>query len=217
MVTVSHLVKKLLENKPFLLEGLGRGIISHGNLADELKPKIEKELGKKVKDAAIIMALRRYSEELSEKATSNKKFNFKGEIMMKTNICDFNVIKTPSLLNKIKSLYNLVDLERGDSLNIIVGNNEVSIVTNEKHKNKVIRFLKGEKIVNKEFDLVALTIIFPGDFLHTPGIVFQSVRRLAWENINIFEIISTLTELTFIISKENSMKAYEVLQELVEE
>ena len=215
MVTVSHLVKKLLENKPFLLEGLGKGIISHGNLADELKPKIEKELGKKVKDAAIIMALRRYSEELSEKAPSNKKFNFKGEMMMKTNICDFNVIKTPSLLNKIKSLYNLVDLERGDSLNIIVGNNEVSIVTNEKHKDRVVRFLKGEKIINKEFNLVALTIVFSGDFLHTPGIVFQSVRRLAWENINILEIISTLTELTFIISKENSMKSYDVLQELV--
>ena len=215
MVTVSHLVKKLLENKPFLLEGLGKGIISHGNLADELKPKIEKELGKKVKDAAIIMALRRYSEELSERTLSNKIFNFKGEIMMKTNICDFNVIKTPNLLNKIKSLYNLVDLERGDSLNIIVGNNEVSIVTNEKHKDRVVRFLKGEKIINKEFNLVALTIVFSGDFLHTPGIVFQSVRRLAWENINILEIISTLTELTFIISKENSMKSYDVLQELV--
>ena len=36
-------------------------------------------------------------------------------------------------MNKIKLLYNLVDLERGDSLNIIVGNNEVSIVTNEKN------------------------------------------------------------------------------------
>ena len=215
MVTVSHLVKKLLENKPFLLEGLSKGIISHGNLAEELTPKIEKELGKKVKDAAMIMALRRYSEELSKKIPPNKKFSFKGEIMMKTNICDFNVIKTPSLLNNIQSLYNLVDLERGDFLNIIVGNNEVSIVTNEKHKDRVTKFLKDEKIVNREFDLVALTIIFSGDFIHTPGIIFQAARKLAWENINVFEVISTLTELTFIIGKRDSMKAYEVLQEII--
>jgi len=215
MVTVSHLVKKLLENKPFLLEGLGKGIISHGNLAGELKPKIEKELNKKVKDAAIVMALRRYSQELEEKSFPVKKINFSGQIIMKTNICDFNIIKTPSLLNNVKSLYNLVDLERGDFLNIIVGNNEVSIVTNEKHKDKIAKFLKDEKIVNKEFNLVALTIIFSGDFIHTPGIIFQAVRKLAWENINILEIISTLTELSFIISKENSMKAYEVLQEII--
>ena len=215
MVTVSHLVKKLLENKPFLLEGLGRGIISHGNLADELKPKIEKELGKKVEDTAIIMALRRYSDELDKKHSLSKKFNFSGEIMMKTNVCDFNVIKTPSLLAKIKSLYNLVDLERGDFLNVIVGNNEVSIVINEKHKDRIIKFLKGEKIINKESDLVSLTTLFSDDFIYTPGIIFQAVRKLAWENINIFEIISTMTELTFIISKKDSMKAYEVLQELV--
>ena len=215
MVTTSHLVKKLLENKPFLLEGLAKGIISHGNLAEDLKPKIEKELGKKVEDAAIIMALRRYSEELSKKYPVSKKFNFSGEIMIKTNVCDFNVIKTPNLLTKIKSLYNLVDLERGDFLNIIAGNNEVSIVINEKHKDKIIKFLKGEKIINKEFDLVALTIIFSKGFIHIPGIIFQAVRKLAWENTNIFEIISTMTELTFIISKKDSMKAYDVLQELV--
>ena len=215
MVTISHLVKKLLEDKPFLLEGLGRGIISHGNLADELKPKIEKELGKKVKDAAIVMALRRYSEELNKKLIPSKKIDFSREIMMKTNICDFNFIKSPQLLTKLKSLYNLADLERGDFFNIIVSNNEVSIVISEKHKGKLLKILKGEKIISKEFNLVSLTIIFSEGFIHTPGIVFQVVRKLAWENINIFEIISTLTELTFIISKKDSMKAYETLQELV--
>lgn len=217
MVTVSHLTKKLLEDKPFLLEGLGKGIISHGNLAEELKPKIEKELGKKVKEPAIVMALRRYAAELEQKKFAGKKFNFSGEIMMKTNICDFNLIKTPSLLEKIKSLYNVVDLERGDFLNIIIGGNEVSIVINEKHKDKIQKSLKGEKMLNQEKGLVSLTIIFSKDFIHTPGIVFQLVRKLAWENMNIFEIISTQTELTFIISKKDSMKAYEVLQELVGE
>jgi aspartokinase len=215
MVTVSHLARKLLENKPFLLEGLSRGIISYGNLADELKPKIEKELGRKVKDAAIVMSLRRYAEELSKKSSAAKKFNFSGELMIKTNICDFNVVKTPHLLSKLKLLYSLVDLERGDFLNIILGNNEVSIAINEKHETKVARFLKDEKVLNKESNLVALTIIFSDDFIHTPGIVFQIVRRLAWDNINIFEIISTLTELTFIISKKDSMRAYEVLEKIV--
>ncbi|MBL7054535.1 hypothetical protein ISS05_02145 [Candidatus Woesearchaeota archaeon] len=215
MVTTSHLVKKLLENKPFLLEGLSKGMISHSSLAEELKPKIEGELNKKVKDAAIIMALRRYSEELNEKLMLSKKFNFSGEINMKTHICDFNVLKTQPLLAKIKSLYNLVDFEKGDFLNIIVGNNEVSIVINEKHKDKLLKFLKDEKIINKEFGLVALNITFSGDFIHTPGIIFQVVRKLAWENINVFEVISTMTELTFIIGKKDSMNSYDIMDQLV--
>ena len=81
---------------------------------------------------------------------------------------------------------------------------------------KLIKFLSGEKILNKEQSLVALTIIFTADdFVHTPGVVFNAVRKLAWNNINIYEIVSTMTELTFILSKRDSMKAYDVLQELL--
>jgi len=216
MVTVSHLVKKYVSENSFLLEAMSKDLISHGNLAEQLKPEIERELGNKVKESAIVMALRRYAEELQSFDKKIKKFSFKGEIIMRTNIIDFNVVKSSNLLNKIKNIYNLVNFDKGDTLNIILGSNEVSIVTNEKYKDKFSDFLKGEKIINKEFDLVALTIIFEGkNFLITPGVIFTAIRKLAWEQINIFEIVSTMTELSFILSKKDSMKAYNVLQELV--
>ena len=216
MVTVSHLVKKYVRENSFLLEAMGKELISHGSLAEQLKPEIEKELGKKVKESAIVMALRRYQEELQGFDKKIKSFKFKGEIILKTNIIDFNVIKSQSLLNKIKNLYSLVNFERGDTLNIILGNNEISIITNEKYKDKITDFLKGEKVLNKEFDLVALSISFTGEnFFDTPGVIFTAVRKLAWETINIYEIVSTMTELTFILSNGDSMKAYNVLHELI--
>lgn len=60
---------------------------------------------------------------------------------------------------------------------------------------------------------MALTIVFHDDFIHTPGVVYNVLRRIGWEQINIFEIISTLTELTLIVRKQDSMKAYEVLED----
>jgi len=216
MVTVSHLVKKCVSENSFLQEAMSKELISYGNLAEQLKPEIEHELGKKVKDAAIIMALRRYADELQGYDKKIKRFSLKGEIIMRTNIIDFNVIKSSDLLNKIKNLYNLVDFRRGDILSIILGSNEVAIVTNEKYKEKLSIFLKGEKILTKEFDLVSLTIVFEGEkFLTTPGVIFTVIRKLAWEQINIFEIVSTKTELSFILSKKDSMKAYNSLQELI--
>ena len=216
MVTISHLVKKIVNERPFVEEALGNGIISVANLAEQILPKIEQELKKKIRQAAVVMALRRYADEISEHRKKIKSFDYTGEALMKTNICDFTVVKSPSLLSKLKIIYNLVNFERGDTLNVILGNNEVSIVINEKHIEKLVQFLKGEKILSKEQGLVALTIIFTtDDFLHTPGIIFNAVRKLAWENINIFEIVSTMTELTFILNKKDSMKAYNVLQEMV--
>jgi len=216
MVTVSHIVKKIVSEQPFVEEGLGSGIISVANLAEKFQPGIEKELGKKVQLPAIVMALRRHSEVIAEQRRKSKSFDYNGEILMKTGICDFTVLKSPSLMNKLKSVQSLVNYERGDTLNVIIGNNEVSIVTNEKHIEKLVQFLSGEKILNKEKSLVSVTIVFTSDdFTHTPGVIFNAVRKLSWENINIYEIISTMTELTFILDNKDSMKAYNVLHDMV--
>ena len=53
------------------------------------------------------------------------------------------------------------------------------------------------------------------EFFYTPGVIFNAVRKLAWEGINIYEVVSTMTELTFILSKKDSMKAYDVLQDII--
>jgi len=216
MVTISHIVKKIVHEQPFVEEGLANGIISVANLAEQFQPKIEAELGKKVKLPAVVMALRRYAEEIIGHREKSRLFDYTGELLVKTNIADFTFVKTHTLLAKLKTIHNLVDFERGDTLNIILGNNEVSIIINEKHIQNLTKFLSGEKIINREKDLVSLTIVFTkGDFTHTPGIIFNAVRKLAWNSINIYEIVSTMTELTFILHKKDSMKAYDVLQELV--
>ncbi|MCD6397278.1 MAG: hypothetical protein J7L71_07035 [Spirochaetaceae bacterium] len=212
MESVSSMVKYLLENKPFLLDALSRGILSLGNLATEFKPDIEKSLGKKIKETAIVMALRRYGEEIRERRDTVVSEPISGEILMKTNICDFNILKSTNLLSRLKNLYEMVNIERGDFLNIIIGNNEISISVSEKYYEDIESFLQGETFFNQSRGLVSLTVIFNGDFLHTPGVVSQVMHRFAWENINIFEIVSTMTELTFVIENKNSIKGYEVLQ-----
>jgi aspartokinase len=218
MVTVSHIVKKIVSEQAFVEEGLANGVINIANLAESMLPKIEQELGKKIKQPAVVMALRRYADEISEHRRKTKQFNYAGEILMKTNICDLNFVKSLTLMTKLKNIHSLVNFERGDTLNVIVGNNECSVIINEKHIGKLLKFMSGEKMLNKEEDLVALTIIFTSDdFAHTPGVIFNVIRKLAWENINIYEIVSTMTELTFILNKKDSMKAYNVLHELVSE
>jgi len=215
MVTVSHIVKKIIREKPYIEEAMRRSIISYGNLAEEIIGKIEAELNREVKHSAVVMALRRYAESLNERFEALRDFDYSSEIVLKTNICDFNVIKSNTLLSKLKSVYEMVDFDKGDTLSIILGNYEVSIILTEKYIERLEKFLKGEKILNKETGLVALSIGFKGDFFHTPGVIFTVVRRLAWDDINIYEIISTMTELTLILHKKDSMRAYESLQDVI--
>lgn len=215
MVTTSHIVQKLVNEKIFIQEPISKGIVSYSSLAQHLKPEIEKELGKKVKAHAIVMALRRYADTL-KKEHKDVTFNYSSEIILKTDMCDIALLRSSTLLKKLKSFYDVVDFEKGDILNIIHGRHEVCVVTNERYRKKLLSLMKEEKILNVENNLVSLTLTYSKEFLHTPGVIFNIVRNIAWENINIFEIVSTNTELTLILHKIDAVKGYKVLEKLVE-
>ncbi|MFH1409559.1 MAG: hypothetical protein ABIH34_06625 [Nanoarchaeota archaeon] len=214
MPTVSHIVKKYVADKPFLHEAMSRGIVSYGNLAEDIHAEVEKEMGKKVMHGAVVMALRRHAEEIvsSQKKSS---FNFSSEIVMKTQVCAVAFQKTTSLLKSLEKLTTSIDIARGDILYAIYGSEEVSIVTNEKHLGMLKKMLDHEEMINEERNLVSLSLRFNEKFLHTPNVIFRVLRELAWENVNIIEIVSTFTELTLILNHAHAMKAYESLQRLV--
>lgn len=216
MESVSSMVKRLLNQKPFLLEAFERGILSYGSLAEEFKPVIEQSLNKEIKESAIVMALRRYAEDVQRKSPSIRENPLSCEIVMKTNICDFNMRKSEDLLPRLKELYGMVNLGRGDFLNVTIGNDEISIAVSDKYEQELREFLGDQDNLDVRDGLVSLTLIFSGDFLHTPGVVFQALRKLAWENINVYEIISTMTELTVVIERNDSTRGYEALQEFIE-
>ncbi len=215
MESISSVVKGLIESKPFLLEAMARGILSYGNLASELSPLVESRLGKTVKESAIVMALRRYGDDVKQLSGYGSSQHISCEIVMKTNICDFNVVKRNELLDRLQGLYGIVNLGRGDFLNISLGNDEISIVISDKYIDQVKEFLSGEELLGHQTGLVSLTLLFEGDFIETPGVIYQTVRRLAWEQINVYEIVSTMTELTVVVSHADSLKGYGVLQDFI--
>jgi aspartokinase len=214
MVTISHLVEKFVNERPLLLQAIEQDIVSFGNLAEKLEEEIASELKKNVNRSAVVMALRRYAEKVRKTGTLPK-FNFHSEIIMKTNLCDIAVQKSQTITSAMQRIQKIPDFSQGDTFNLIHGNYEVSIITNMKHLARMKKELSAEKIIKTEAELVALSLRFSKEFLYTPGVIATLVQRLTWEDINIYELISTFTELTFIISKKDAAKGYDALQRLV--
>lgn len=216
MVTVKNLIENEIKKKPLLEEAIIQGIISYQALAENLYPKISKEIDKKITLSAIIMALRRYSENFEKKLHIDK-FNFDSEVIMKNKLLDFCFLKSNSLFIKINELSKKLDYNKGDTFNIIDGNYETTIIASSKYKNLIKQILKNEKIIFFEDDLSSITLRFFKEFITTRGILYQITRKFSWNNVNILEIVSTMTELTIIIQKKDSIKGYEAILELIEE
>ena len=214
MVTISHAVKELLNKHVFLQEAINQGIVSYNKLAEHIKPEIEKELSKKVKHNAIVMALRRCAENLEDKQYKTS-FGYFKETLLKTDVCYIVIEESEKSLSKLQSLYTDIEFKRGGIFNVIQGNYEVGIVTNQEYKSKLIDLLEGEKILKTVDDLVVISLTYTKDFSFTPGILYNISRFIAWENINILNVLNTPKELSFVISRDDAMRTYHVLEKLV--
>jgi len=215
MVTISHVVNKLVDERIYLHEALSHGIASYGSVAKHLKPEIEKEVGREVEHFAIVTALRRYAQKLSTKFLEVTFGTQHSEVNIKTHIIDINVLKSHDLFDKLKRFYDLISFDRGDLLHVIYGRTHVAIITNERYKEKIMNLLQHQKIQKIEENLVALSFTVGKERIEEPGVLFKVTRSLAWENINVIEIISVDHEITFIVEKKNANKGFNSLERLI--
>ena len=109
---------------------------------------------------------------------------------------------------KIDKLHSLIGFKKGGLLNVINGNYEVTIITNQRYKEKLLDLLDDEKIICENEDLVSISFAYPKDHLLTPGILYDLSRYLTWDNINVVDVILTKTELNLIIKKEDLIRFY---------
>lgn len=214
MVTISHVVSDILNKQVFLQEAINHDIVSFNKIANNIKSEIEAELGKKVKHNAIVMALRRYSKKL-EKRRSRSSLNYFRETLLKTDVCLIIIEESPDALNKTQELYNKMVFKQGKIFNIVQGNYELGIITNQSNIENVIYAFGKDNILRIVEDLVVVSLMYSKDYLFTPGVLYNVLRFLAWENINIFNITLTPQELSLVISRVDTMKCYNILEKLV--
>jgi len=217
MVTIAHLVEKMIERKPFLEEALSKGIINYGALADLVKPEVEQELKQEVKHSAVMMALRRYSEKAKHKLFRKIKFRDETDINLRSDLVEITVVKTPDAGDLIKKLYEFIDYKKGDFISIVQGIHEISIITNKKHESNFVKCLQKKEIKSIIKELSSLTINIPEDSTKIIGLFYVITRALSWENISIIEIVSTWSEMTYILKTEDAPFAFKVIKQVIEE
>ena len=186
-------------------------------IKEKISAEVERMLGKKANHAAIVMALRRHGENLQAGEAMRIKLKPHTQLKLKTSLVYFSVKRSPDLFRKLGRMQALVDYAEGDTFNVIHGNNEASIITDEKHEKEVIAAIEGAQVTTRERGLVSITLGLDRNFPYTPGVIFSLTRKLYWDNINIFELVTTATELALIFQKKDAMRAYSSMQEMIDE
>jgi aspartokinase len=159
--------------------------------------------------------VRRLSEKLEKSFVAKVKFDKDSDISLKSELVEITVYKSSAIEIKLKKLYDTIRAKDGAFLTITQGINEVMIITNKKYESAILKVFSDDEVKKKISGLSSVTIMIPENAFNTMGLFYLVTRALNWENINIIDIVSTFTEMTFIIKEDDASRAFNCLRELI--
>lgn len=216
MKTISSVVEQYIKKKPFLQTALAQGIINLTSLSRQVKPEIESQLGKDVRNGAIVMALKRLSDDLEFRATHRiiKVLKNIGEITVRSSLTDYTFLLSDTILENQRKLLDAVNKNKDVFYTSSRGVNELNIVVSNSLNKEVETMFSEERLTQKAENLSSITVKLPAENVSVPGIYYFIFQRLAWEGIVLYEVISTTNEFTILVDDEQVDIAFSVIKDL---
>ena len=216
MKTISSVVENYIKNKPFLSTALSEGIINLTSLSRKIKPEIELNLRKKVRSGAIVMALKRISNNLEFVSTHKilKVLKNVGDITVRSNLIDYSFKVSDSLLSCQAKFLSEIEEPQLFFYTSSRGVTESNIIISSQMKEKMDTYFENEFLIKKTDNLSSISIKLPVENVSIPGIYYFIFQKMSWEGINIIEVISTSNEFTIVVDDENVNNAFKIIKNL---
>ena len=216
MKTIASVVEHYIKTKPYLSTAMSQGIINLTSLARQIQPEIEETLQKPARSGAIVMALKRISDNLEFLSTHKivKVLKEIGDITVRSNLVDYSFKISETLLNAQAKFL----AEVNDNPNVFYtssrGVTESNIIVSSNAASQLEHYFESETLIEKTEELSSISIKLPTENVTIPGIYYFIFQRLSWEGVNIFEVISTSNEFTILVGEDQVNIAFKAIKEL---
>lgn len=210
MVNISQVVEDILSHDDIALGAARRGWLNLSSYARAIQPEVEAALIKPVSEGSIITALSRITSELPAH-TQPSTDSIQG-LSVHSNLEGMTFERSEELSQQIRDIYREVAVANKAFIAVTQGVTEVTIVASSSAARIFRDKLEGTHKIYDKQNLVGITVKFALENLEMPNLIFALTKRLAYKDINIIEIVSTATELTFIIDKADLAVALAQLQ-----
>lgn len=216
MDRLSKVIEKLINQSPFIQEAIAEGLINISSLARKLNPEIQKITGKDVSDSAIIMAIKRMPPGTNQKIELKIK-NFMsdlGDLIVRSNLIKVTFKNYVGISqDQAQFLTHIKDIS-DNFYTVSRGVSETTIITNAQFMDKISSIFKQNETLSQSSNLSAITMKLPTVNTEISGVYYYLLKKIAWEGINLAEVISTTNEFTIVVDTKMVSHAFSVLMEL---
>ena len=215
MITIPEVVGQIVRRSPYLEEALSQGIVNLSALARLIKPDVEKEVMKDVQDGAVIVALNRLSRQISKRTKRPKNvFRKAPDLIVRSNLFELTFVNSEGLVMKQKKLLDRMAGARNLFIAFTQGTKETTLIASRELESRIQAIFKGEKLISRIGRLSTITILLPVGTALIPGVYSYFLKALAWEGINVVEVVSTLNEFTIVLEDKVIDHAFSIIKRL---
>lgn len=210
MIKVSDVVDHIVNEDGFVVEAMQRGFVNLRAYAKQIQPQVEEKAKKPVSVGTIAVSLFRLAGEMQSQKKINPIVTIDG-FSVTSGLIEVTYERTEQVIQKLQQITDL-SKESKDFFTVTQGLHEITIICPEALKTKIIdHFGSDPKIVID--DLVAVSVRIPSEYMDIPNTIYSLVGILAIKHINLIEIVSTYTELSFVVYKNEMGKTIQSIDE----
>jgi aspartokinase len=175
-------------------------------------PKV-KQKNKKATIESISIAIKRHVSNLNNEIMSGKlrEVISNSQITVRDNVVHMTAERTQANMVKIQEASKKIKWDKDEICLINQGAGEITVIVDKKH----MVLLEGEIKKN-----LALLTVKESDYevkgIDVPGLYAYFISNLSKKFVNILEIISTSSQVSFLIEEKDLTKAYEILKGCVD-
>ena len=209
MISIKECVDVIVSDNLFLEDSLYNEYLNLSSFALYILPRVEQMTKKEVTIWSIKIALSRISKE-KQKSIPYKRI-CSDNIFVKKNISLISLNNTINSNKLISKLHSINLWEDKNYFWVIQWVNEIDIIYSKNLKSWIEDILCNHNVKLKIDNLWAIWIHLDEELLNTMWVIYNLTKKLAFYNINIVNILSTYTEIVFVIKEKDIKKAFEVL------
>lgn len=212
MITVATAVKAIVKSSPLLEEGMSRGLLNISAVARAIAPRVGEYAKKDVSEGAVVMALKRLEASLPRHLTLEPLQVAAPDLIIRSSLVELTYHNSAKLTHRQQAILSLVADPHSEHFLIITsGVFETTIIASSALEKPITRLLGSDQLIDITRQLSSITVRLTPEMVTAVGSIARILRQLAWENINLVEVVSTRRELTVIVESSDADKAFAVL------
>lgn len=216
MSSISKITEEIINRSPFLREAMTEDLINISALARKIRPEVENGTGKTIKEGAIVMAVKRMTPGVYHRLDLKIKnvIGGIGDFLVRSDLVDFTFANSDSLRESQRDLIQHIGNDKDSFFTLCKGITETTYILNSRYSDDVKRLFAKEHAIANNINLSSITVKLPETNTETYGVYYYIMKHLAWEGINIEQVVSTANEFTAIVSSNDIDDAFKILMQL---